>query len=315
MRQVITRAEQQFGKINGVIHAAGVADGALIVRRTREMSEEILAPKVTGTLVLNQLLKDTGLDFFIFCSSVASLLPPGGQTAYAAANAFLDAFAFTNTLNNGITTISIDWDRWQNTGIAVILEEQHRELWGQEMIEGITPAEGIHLFSRILADPLPQVAVCPLDLIPALREYHKTRGVPFADSYKAEVRHDTIHQRPQLTVEYVQPGSKTEKKLAEIWQNFLGIDCVGIYDNFFELGATSLDIIQVNGRLVDELKSEIPLVSMYSYPTVQLLAKFIDQGNGKGDILDKEKEKLTFEARDKGEEKKRNLRMRRREAQ
>jgi hypothetical protein len=71
----------------------------------------------------------------------------------------------------------------------------------------------------------------------------------------------------------------------------------------------------VNGRLVEELKKDIPLVSMYSYPTVKLLAKFIDQGNGKGDILDKEKEKLTFAARDKGEEKKRNLRMRRREIQ
>jgi acyl transferase domain-containing protein/acyl carrier protein len=315
MRQVITRAEQQFGKINGVIHAAGVPDGALIIQRTREMSKEILAPKVTGTLVLDQLLKDTQLDFFLFCSSMAALLPPGGQTAYAAANAFLDAFALSNTVNKGITTISINWDRWQNTGVAVILEEQHRKLWGQEMVVGITPAEGIDLFSRILADPLPQVAVCPIDLIPAIREYYKSRGVPFADSYKAEVSHESIHQRPQLTVEYVEPGSKTEKKLAQVWQNFLGIDCVGIYDNFFELGATSLDIIQVNGRLVEELKKDIPLVSMYSYPTVKLLAKFIDQGNGKGDILDKEKEKLTFAARDKGEEKKRNLRMRRREIQ
>ena len=51
----------------------------------------------------------------------------------------------------------------------------------------------------------------------------------------------------------------------------------------------------MNGRLVDELKTDIPLVSMYSYPTVKLLAKFIDQGNGKGDILDKEKEKLLKE--------------------
>ena len=102
------------------------------------------------------------------------------------------------------------------------------------------------------------MAVCPIDLITAIPEYNNSGGVPFADSYKAEVRHETIHQRPQLTVEYVEPGNETEKKLADVWRNFLGIQCVGIYDNFFELGATSLDLIQVNGRLIDELKKDIP---------------------------------------------------------
>jgi len=119
MQQVITRAREQFGALHGVIHAAGVPDGALIQLRTRQMSEKVLTPKIKGTLVLHQVLRDEPMDFFILCSSVLSIVGPMGQAGYAAANAFLDAFAFYKTRSDGIFTLSVNWDLWQEVGMAV----------------------------------------------------------------------------------------------------------------------------------------------------------------------------------------------------
>src|SRR5208282_1596400 len=76
MREVIALARSRFGHINGVIHSAGSADYAgVIQRRTKEATEEILAAKVKGTLVLNELLANSGLDFLVLCSTCGNVVP------------------------------------------------------------------------------------------------------------------------------------------------------------------------------------------------------------------------------------------------
>ncbi len=119
MQAVITETKQLFGSINGVIHAAGVPDGALILRQTRDMTETVLAPKVKGTLVLDSLLQNVELDFFILCSALTSILGTFGQIGYCAANAFLDAFAHFKATKGNTLTVAINWDAWQKVGMAV----------------------------------------------------------------------------------------------------------------------------------------------------------------------------------------------------
>jgi acyl transferase domain-containing protein/acyl carrier protein len=119
MQTVITETKQQFGSINGVIHAAGVPDGALIPRQTRDMTETVLAPKIKGTLVLDSFLQDVELDFFILCSALTSILGTFGQVCYCAANAFLDAFAHFKANKGNRFTVAINWDAWQKVGMAV----------------------------------------------------------------------------------------------------------------------------------------------------------------------------------------------------
>jgi NAD(P)-dependent dehydrogenase (short-subunit alcohol dehydrogenase family) len=119
MQEVIESSQQHFGVIHGVIHAAGVADGALIANRDQQTSAQVLAPKVTGTLVLNQLLSDKHLDFFVLCSSLASIVGIAGQVAYCAANAFQDAFAQAQRQHPQTLFAAINWDTWQKVGMAV----------------------------------------------------------------------------------------------------------------------------------------------------------------------------------------------------
>jgi acyl transferase domain-containing protein/thioesterase domain-containing protein/acyl carrier protein len=116
MRSVIDRARAQFGEVNGVIHAAGVLNDGVIPLKTRAGAQRVLSPKVDGTRVLDELLRDVPLDFMALFSSVSALEPPGGQVDYCAANAFLNAFAESRPPERNV--VAIGWGPWAQTGMA-----------------------------------------------------------------------------------------------------------------------------------------------------------------------------------------------------
>ena len=95
MQAAVAQARRQFGKIDGVFHAAGVLDDGPLMLKTADSAARVLDPKVRGTLVLEEALRDEPLACFVLFSSISSILPPAGQVDYAAANAFLDAFALS----------------------------------------------------------------------------------------------------------------------------------------------------------------------------------------------------------------------------
>ncbi len=118
MTQLLQTIHKQWGGINGVIHAAGVLNDGLIQLKTREDVEQVLQPKVDGTLLLDELLADAPLDFFVLFSSTSSVLGPAGQIDYVGANAFLNAFAQSRTARTHSRTVAINWGVWQEVGMA-----------------------------------------------------------------------------------------------------------------------------------------------------------------------------------------------------
>ncbi len=124
MQAVVNQALTRFGRIDGVIHAAGVPGGGMILRRTREMAERIMSPKVRGALVLGTVLKDVAPDFVFLCSSVNAIVGRVGQVDYVAANAFLDAFVHHNALADGTFVVSTNWETWQQVGMAAEAAQQ-----------------------------------------------------------------------------------------------------------------------------------------------------------------------------------------------
>lgn len=118
MRQALARARAAFGGLNGVIHGAGVLDDAPFLQKSGSAAARVIAPKLQGTLVLEAALADEKLDFLVLMSSVSSILGPAGQIDYAAANAFLDAFARARTGRHGYPVVAIQWPRWREAGMA-----------------------------------------------------------------------------------------------------------------------------------------------------------------------------------------------------
>jgi len=129
MTTLVTGLKQQFGKIDGVIHAAGVMDDQLALLKSAESAEAVLRGKAEGALVLDALFKADELDFFVLFSSVASYLGLPGQIDYTAANAFLDAFAHERTERASGMTRVFNWNAWAEVGMTV---DVVRELTGSD---------------------------------------------------------------------------------------------------------------------------------------------------------------------------------------
>ena len=134
MRTVVAQAQKQYGKIDGVFHAAGVLDDGPLMLKTAEAAAKVLDPKVRGTLVLEEALRDVRLKCFVLFSSISSILPPAGQVDYAAANAFLDAFALSR---KDVVTV-VNWGAWREVGMAAHSSALH-PLLEQRLLE--TPRE------------------------------------------------------------------------------------------------------------------------------------------------------------------------------
>ncbi|MGE5557193.1 MAG: amino acid adenylation domain-containing protein [Bacillota bacterium] len=74
---------------------------------------------------------------------------------------------------------------------------------------------------------------------------------------------------------YEPPGDAVEKALADIWQQLLGLERVGVYDDFFEIGGHSLKAANLAARIHKEFRVAIPLREVFLTPTVRGLAAYL----------------------------------------
>ena len=276
LRAAVRRTVERFGRLDGVIHAAGVPGGRLLALQTREALEEELAAKVRGALALGEVCRELPPGQIVVFSSTSALLAQPGQTGYCAANAFLDAWAHLHAAETGIPTLALDWDRWQGTGMAVAVERRHRELTGEEMTGGLSPAEGVEAFDRALASGLEQVVVSAGDFAARWRRAQKA-GASVLEALERRPAPASIHERPPLATPYSPPSDELEREIAEVWQEVFGIERIGIHDNFFELGGDSLVALQLVSRLGRTLGVELRVRSLFDAPTIAALAVAIEE--------------------------------------
>jgi acyl transferase domain-containing protein/acyl carrier protein len=291
MQQVVSESLEHFGEINGVIHAAGVAGSGMIQLKTPEIVNSVFAPKVQGTLVIDQVFKDTNLDFLVLCSSLSAIQGGLGQVDYCAANAFLDNFAHFNTSKNGKLTLAINWDTWQEVGMAVntVIPDELKD-WREETLKnGILPTEAVDAFSRILGNSIPQILVSTQELQAVIEQSNQ-----LLSSYALKPKlgtdtqlSNTRHLRTIQDNTYIAPRNQIEENIANIWQELIGIDRVGIDDNFFELGGHSLLAVQTISRLRELFQVDLPLRTLlFEAPTVAKLAIVITEKQSKTEELE-----------------------------
>ncbi|MFJ4186605.1 SDR family NAD(P)-dependent oxidoreductase [Kitasatospora sp. NPDC089509] len=118
MDRIADQAVERFGAVHGIVHAAGVPAAGLAQLKTAEAADRVLGPKVRGGLVVDALARRLAPDFTVHCSSSLALTGGVGQIDYVAANAFLDALAQHNEATGGPRTVSVNWDGWQEVGMA-----------------------------------------------------------------------------------------------------------------------------------------------------------------------------------------------------
>ncbi|PSL48189.1 polyketide synthase PksJ [Chitinophaga niastensis] len=166
--RLIQFIETTFGHLNGIIHSAGVLRDSFILRKTTTEFQEVLAAKVTGLLNLDDATKHLSLDLFVFFSSGTAVTGNIGQADYAAANAFMDAYArYRDELRiagkRQGKTLSVNWPLWKEGGMQV--DEDKEKKWKQDLgIVAMETSHGMQAFYRSLQTGNTQVMVMAGDL-------------------------------------------------------------------------------------------------------------------------------------------------------
>lgn len=279
MLQVVASSEARFGKINGIIHAAasgGSKNRAINEIGKKEFQHQFQA-KVYGLIVLEKLFRGKELDFCLLISSPASILGGLGLAAYAAANQFIDTFAYwRNRIHSDAAPwITVNWGDWlfendDNGDINISVKDPLAYL-------RMTPEQGIKTFQKILtACPVNQVVVSAVDLQERINDWVRLELKQEKHKSRKNIS-TTAHNRPHLLTPYVAPGSQMEKIISAIWEKHFGIEKVGVNDNFFELGATSLDLIQLNRKLKEVIRKDLHVGIFFKYPNIHSLALHLSQ--------------------------------------
>ncbi|MFC1713401.1 AMP-binding protein [Candidatus Poribacteria bacterium] len=154
--------------------------------------------------------------------------------------------------------------------VVVAREDSHGD---QRLIAYLVPTEGstatVSMLRRDLAEALPDYmipsAFVMMDVLP-LTPNGKINRLALPEPGTA---------RPEPDTSFVAPRTPIENTLAEIWSGVLGLDEVGIHDNFFDLGGNSLLATQIISRAINTFQVRVPLRALFRSPTIADMAVVI----------------------------------------
>ncbi|MEV8389048.1 MULTISPECIES: type I polyketide synthase [unclassified Streptomyces] len=274
--------------LTAVVHAAGIERlTPLADLDPGDLAEfgDVLAAKVVGARNLHELLGDTPLDAFVLFSSIAGVWGSSGQSAYAAANAYLDALA-DHRRAAGLPATAVAWGPWGGGGGMVATDEQaallHR--WG---LSTMAPAVAIAGLATALERGDGNVVVADVDWErfagtfmsqrPSLllRELPEVRAAfevaPAEQGISALAQRlagrDVAEQERQLT-------ELVRYEAAAVLGHMSG-DAFSATRAFKELGFDSLTAMELRGRLSEATGVALPATVVFDYPTAAALAAFL----------------------------------------
>ena len=192
----------------------------------------------------------------------------------------MDAFAYQRNLKGGAFTVAINWDTWQQVGMAAntAVPSGLQKERSENLKQGILPQEGADVLGRILSGSTSsRVIVSVKDFALRILQSRLVKVGEDQPETKSKPLSQTAHPRPELAKAYLAPRDETEQSLVEIWQELFGIDGIGVEDDFIELGGHSLLAMQLLSRIRETFQVEIPLRTLFESPTVAGLASSITQ--------------------------------------
>ncbi|WP_017328295.1 non-ribosomal peptide synthetase [Synechococcus sp. PCC 7336] len=102
---------------------------------------------------------------------------------------------------------------------------------------------------------------------------------------------DPDFNRPDLEATYVPPRTEAERQIASLWQEILGLETVGIQDNFFDLGGHSLSVIAMHAKLRELFDRNIAITDLFQYTTVSALAAHLTQTQTQSTAADRSRDR------------------------
>ncbi|AVT06885.1 SDR family NAD(P)-dependent oxidoreductase, partial [Paracidovorax avenae] len=268
-RDALQAVHARFGSVNGVVHAVMEPGGGMLATRTRVEVDAAFAAKMQGTRAMVEALRGEPVDFVLLCSSVASWVGGLGRSDYAAANAWLDAFATASRRDSPWPVFSVNWDAWRDVGVGADMDVPEGM--------GLDERTGMEVFDRVVNGPLqPQTLVSVTPLAQRLRPLDGLVDALEAAPPPAAPSGGAAHPRPVLSTPYRAPEGELEDNLAALWTEALGIDGIGADDNLFELGGDSLLAIRLLARVRKAYAVDIHPAAFFKAPRIADLAQLVE---------------------------------------
>jgi acyl transferase domain-containing protein/tryptophanase/acyl carrier protein len=280
VRTLVDETRTRFGQINGVIHAAGVLRDSLVRNKTAEEMSAVIAPKVYGTLHLDELTRDEDLDFFVTFSSLAAVKGNGGQCDYSFANHFMDSFAVDRERRRAEgarrgRTLSVNWSIWADGGMKL---DDQTELFFRNTL-GISPlsaATGFDAFERGVASGRSQFAVLEgvqekVELAWGLRKKQPPSAAPSAHS---------ANQDASAAASGGGDGDLVTPLLNDLSQIVMGhlkLEAGDVAHDkvLLDLGYDSIGLTSFANAVNDQYQLDITPVLFFDYPSLGEIARHL----------------------------------------
>jgi len=265
---LVHAAKQRFVRLNGVIHSAGVHRDAFILNKTGKEIESVLAAKVMGTINLDQATQGEDLDFFALFSSVAGVFGNLGQSDYAFANHFLDAFAGLRQARVVAgercgKSLSINWPFWENGGMRI----SQGDIELMELRSGLTPlptAKGIRYWETFLQGEESQ----------GIALYGDAGKIDAYVSGSAAAVGPAQLEIPAVDGWSLQDAAENYLKTLLSEQIKLPVERIDSQGRFESFGVDSMMISRINAKLEQDL-GDLPKTLFYEYATIEELADYL----------------------------------------
>ena len=278
VQALVRDIQARHGRLNGVIHAAGLLSDAYLMQKSANDVDRVLAPKVSGTLALEAATRDIGLDFLVLFSSTAGVLGNPGQADYATANAFMDAFArqARPAAQGGPgRVLSIAWPLWRDGGMAVDAATERALLQRLGMLP-LEAEDGLRAFDQALASGEAQVLVVAGQLRPLRRALSGRRAAKPVNAAGAAAAAPAAAEA-QAPVDATEAMERLQRSLIQIAARLLKLEPED-FDSRTELSEYGFDSVAYTGfasSIGEKYGIEVAPTMFFEQPTIAGIAKIL----------------------------------------
>ncbi len=291
--RLLATVQAELPPLAGIVHAAGEIDTTPLSNLDDAEVDRVFAGKVWGAWHLSEAAADLQLDFFISTSSIASVWGGFGQTAYGAANAFLDGLAWRQR-KQGIPGISVNFGPW-SVGMA---DAESRARLDQRGVRTLSPADALAGLADVVAASSAQGSVqgtaqgivARIDWVRFLPLYQQAGRRAFLAELESEVPGQLTAVMPPATrsgktqlVERLANAPVQQRKtlltdyLRDAVAEVTRVDAAEIREEagFFDLGMDSLMAVELRRRIEQGVGKEIPITLVMDHPRLSDVADYL----------------------------------------
>ncbi|NEY36400.1 SDR family NAD(P)-dependent oxidoreductase, partial [Streptomyces sp. PRKS01-65] len=286
LAEMIGRVPRDF-PLRGVIHAAGVAQDAVLHALTPEHLEKVLRAKCDAVAHLDELTRDLALEWFVTCSSAAGWWGTAGQANYAAANACVDALVQRRRAA-GFPALSLAWGLWEERSeISGKLDDTDLLRLARTGIAPLPTSDALTAFDAALALDEPVLLPVRLDTrhlaagttVPLLAKYVRKQPDPPAAEQRKTVPADGGTLGDRLAAMTAQEREQSLRQLvreeAAAVLNHSRLAAVDLDRGFLDLGFTSLTALELRNRIGTTIGLALSPTLVFDHPTPAALAKHL----------------------------------------